>query len=86
MKRCLFALVIVLLTSCGVLKHQNYTYVTDKYKQQAVLSEYFPKLWEYYKDDVLDLVWIKEYTKEDGSVEYKEKHYTKYKFVTDYSE
>ena len=86
MKHLVIPFVLVLLTSCGILKQQNFTYVTDVDKQKAVLYQYYPKLWEYYKDGVLDLRWIKEYTKEDGSVEYTERHSTKINYVTDYSE
>ena len=87
MKRFVFFVVLlIIVASCGVVKHQKYTRVTDVKEQELVLYKHYPQLWEYYKEGVLGLVWIKKYVNEQGVVEYKEKHYLQSNFITDYSD
>ena len=87
MRRFIFLLMLFCFTSCGVVKNQNNsTYVKDKYEQLNILYEHYPKLWEYYHEGVMDILWIKKVVKEDGTIEYKEGHRLKRKYITDYSE
>ena len=69
-----------------VKNQNNSTYVKDKYEQLNILYEHYPKLWEYYHEGVMDILWIKKVVKEDGTIEYKEGHRLKRKYITDYSE
>ena len=87
MKHFFYILVLVFVTSCSLLKQQaKYTYITDKDEQLSILYKHYPTLWYYYQEGVMELVWIKKYDNEQGESDYRENHYFKRNYITDYSD
>lgn len=83
MKRLLIVILTSLfLTSCGTANYGT-VYSDDVYGAQSipyVLSNYYPGLYEYYKEGVLRVTSIKEITLADGTIDYR----VKYRFVKYY--
>ena len=82
MKRFLSVLIVccLFLSSCGTANYVAGSGVYGSESVEYVLSNYYPGLYEYYKEGVLSVRSIKEITLSDGSIDYN----VKYKFVKYY--
>ena len=82
MKKFLLVLMLMLtvLVSCGTTNYVSRRTVNEMDEISYVLANYYPQLYNYYAEGVMDVYSMKEVVLEDGTVDYK----IKYRFIRYY--
>lgn len=74
MKKFLIIIAMALLTACGAARYASQRTVNDMDEISYVLANYYPQLYEYYMEGVLNVRSIKEVVTPDGEPAYNVKY------------
>lgn len=85
-KLYLVIMMLFLLTSCATTNYLSRRTVNEMDEISYILSNYYPQLFYYYSEGVLDIDSMREVTLEDGTLDYKIKyHFIRY-YYRNYSD